>query len=125
MKTRNILFALMVILTASLTGCKKDNTVPNFIISGTVWSVNHGTFENPSYSPLSDITIRIEDTITNTITNTYTDVNGEYICVVPEHWSGRIRAIADGIVFKGNDWWYYTDVTFNHTQQDYWQILPR
>jgi hypothetical protein len=125
MKTRNILFVLMIVLTASFIGCDKDNTVPNYTISGTVWSYNHGTDENPIYYPLEGVNICLEDTVNNTFVNSLTDVNGYYMCVVPEHWSGRITvAKVGGFVFKNDGRWYYTDVTFNHKDRDYWQLKP-
>ena len=124
MRTKHILFALLVILTASFVSCQKDNTAPNYTISGTVYSYNHGTFENPVYYPLSDVNICLEDTVNNTFLNSLTDVNGEYICVVPEHWNGRITIAMIGIVFKNDGRWYYNDVIQNYTDQDYWQLTP-
>jgi hypothetical protein len=40
MKTKNILFALMVIFTMSFIGCQKDNTTPSINITVTTYGNN-------------------------------------------------------------------------------------
>jgi hypothetical protein len=118
MKTRNILFTLLVVLLASLSSCKKDNIEPDhYTISGVVYDT--------AGIPLPEVNICLQDTIDNVLVfvNLPTDMNGAYLMKVEPHHNATITpSKVGGFVFDPAQM-IYTNVQQNYVQ-DYHQRKP-
>lgn len=115
---RIVLWLILAIVAAifCFISCDKDDTKLSikYTISGTVYdSVGN---------PLEGVNICLHDTVNSIIVNSLTDMNGNYVCTVDSNWSGKIvPAKVGGFVFKPSVW-YYNNVSFDYSQQDYWQL---